>query len=88
MAGPPPSSGSPIAVSRQLICVECRVPLLQDTEAFFDEVAARLNPARKAEAALYQAVSSRRYNQVSELQPLTRSGVEDWGSPCSVLRHA
>lgn len=44
----------------------CRlhVPLLRDTDAFLEEVATRLSPARKAEAMLARTFDGRRYDQL------------------------
>jgi hypothetical protein len=41
-----------------------QIPLLGDTEAFFDEVAARLPAARKAEANLYRTFDAKRYDRL------------------------
>lgn len=38
------------------------VPLLSNTEGFFDEVAKRMSPARQAEAAVYRTFSGKKYD--------------------------
>jgi hypothetical protein len=40
------------------------VPLLGDVDGFLDEVATRLSPAKKAQAAMYRAVDMRRHDQL------------------------
>lgn len=44
--------------------VRLRAPLLADVDAFMEEVAARLSPARKAEANLYKTFSGKKYDQL------------------------
>ena len=40
------------------------VPLLADVDAFWNEVATRLPPAKKAEAMLYRSVDGKRYDRL------------------------
>ena len=40
------------------------VPLLSNTEGFFEEVARRMSPARQAEALLYRGFDGRKYDQL------------------------
>ena len=40
------------------------VPLLSEIDGFFDEVAARLSPLKKAEALMYRTVDMKRYNRL------------------------
>ena len=40
------------------------LPLLEDVDGFFDEVAKRMSPARKAEALMYKTFDAARYDQL------------------------